>query len=247
MEEGTDGAARLREWTEDKGGEVLSVYRKLLIQDGVIVVNLDLGILQDNLDKMSGNDLENLYLFDQAGNLLTADAAGRVESHTPAQMQKLLEGADLSRKGGWQKIGNQYYLLQTKSYQAYQVYLVSLIPLSAVFSQMSSVILAFAIFFLLDCAVAVWLSYVTTRRNFGQIEYTLGLFEQADKGIFPEKEAASPRDEYGVILNNILHMFLNTSYLNAQLAKKQYQQQVTELLALQYQINPHFCSTLCRL
>ena len=49
MEEGTDGAARLREWTEDKGGEVLSVYRKLLIQDGVIVVNLDLGILQDSL------------------------------------------------------------------------------------------------------------------------------------------------------------------------------------------------------
>ena len=240
MEEGTDGAARLREWTEDKGGEVLSVYRKLLIQDGVIVVNLDLGILQDSLDKMSGNDLENLYLFDQAGNLLTADAAGRVESHTPAQMQKLLEGADLGRKGGWQKIGNQYYLLQTKSYQAYQVYLVSLIPLSAVFSQMSSVILAFVIFFLLDCAVAVWLSYVTTRRNFGQIEYTLGLFEQADKGIFPEKEAASPRDEYGVILNNILHMFLNTSYLNTQLAKKQYQQQVTELLALQYQINRHF-------
>lgn len=36
MEEGTDGAARLREWTEDKGGEVLSVYRKLLIQDGVM-------------------------------------------------------------------------------------------------------------------------------------------------------------------------------------------------------------------
>lgn len=35
-------------------------------------------------------------------------------------------------------------------------------------------------------------------------------------------------------------MFLNTTYLNTQLAEKQYRQQVMELSTLQYQINPHF-------
>ena len=41
-------------------------------------------------------------------------------------------------------------------------------------------------------------------------------------------------------MNNILHLFLNTSYLKTQLAEKQYKQEAAELSVLQYQINPHF-------
>lgn len=88
--------------------------------------------------------------------------------------------------------------------------------------------------------IVVVISYLTTKRNFRQIEYTLELFEQAEKGVFPEQEASRPKDEYGVIMNNILHMFLKTSYLDMQLAEKQYRHQVMELSTLQYQINPHF-------
>ena len=47
-------------------------------------------------------------------------------------------------------------------------------------------------------------------------------------------------DEYDVIMNNILMMFLNNTYLNIQLKEKQYRQQNAELTALQLQINPHF-------
>ena len=45
---------------------------------------------------------------------------------------------------------------------------------------------------------------------------------------------------YLVIMNNILMMFLNNTYLNIQLKEKQYRQQNAELTALQLQINPHF-------
>ncbi len=36
MGENEEGAARLRIWEEDEGGEVLSVYRRLWVQDGVV-------------------------------------------------------------------------------------------------------------------------------------------------------------------------------------------------------------------
>ncbi len=205
-----------------------------------MVLNLDLEKFQESLDKMSGNELENLYLFDQAGNLLTKDNRGRIADHTPSEMKKSFERGEKEENFRWQKIEKQYYMMQTKAYNSYQVYLVSLIPLSALFLEISGLLWSFLLFFFLDCGIAVWLSYGTTRRNFSQIEYTLRLFDQAEQGVFPEKEASSPRDEYGVIFNNILHLFLNTSYLNTQLAEKQYRQQVAELLALQYQINPHF-------
>lgn len=240
MPEDAGSAARLRIWEENKGGEVLTVYKKLLIQEGVVVINLNLDIFQNSLDKMSANELENLYLFDQEGNLLTEDKMERIAGHTAEEMQSFLSRANLDGEGKWQKIGGTYYLLQAKAYDDYQVYLVSLIPMSAVLSRATGLLAIFLFFFILECMIAVWLSYITTKRNFRQIEYTLSLFEQADQGIFPEKEASSPRDEYGVIFNNILHMFLSTSYLKTQLAEKQYRQQVAELLALQYQINPHF-------
>lgn len=240
MPEDAESAARLRIWEENKGGEVLTVYKKLLIQEGVVVINLNLDIFQNSLDKMSANELENLYLFDQEGNLLTEDKMERIAGHTAEEMQSFLSRANLDGEGKWQKIGGTYYLLQAKAYDDYQVYLVSLIPMSAVLSRATGLLAIFLFFFILECMIAVWLSYITTKRNFRQIEYTLSLFEQADQGIFPEKEASSPRDEYGVIFNNILHMFLSTSYLKTQLAEKQYRQQVAELLALQYQINPHF-------
>ena len=38
-------------------------------------------------------------------------------------------------------------------------------------------------------------------------------------------------DEYDVIMNNILMMFLNNTYLNIQLKEKQYRQQNAELTA----------------
>lgn len=239
MGEKAEGAARLRREEEEEGETVLSVYRRLWVQNGVVILNLDLEKFQAGLDKISGNELENLYLFDQAGKLLTEDTTGRIEKYTSSEIKNFFE-EEQEKNFSWQKIEKQYYMMQTKAYDAYQVSLVSLIPLSALFLEISGLLWIFLLFFILDCGIAVWLSYGTTKRNFGQIEYTLRLFDQAEQGVFPEKEASSPRDEYGVIFNNILHMFLNTSYLNTQLAEKQYRQQVTELLALQYQINPHF-------
>ena len=48
------------------------------------------------------------------------------------------------------------------------------------------------------------------------------------------------KDEYDIILDNMVQMFLNSSYLNMQLKEKQYEKENAELKALQLQINPHF-------
>jgi two-component system sensor histidine kinase YesM len=241
MEESDAGISSLRTITlgEDAGDmeqeqeQVLSIFHRMLIQEGVIVINLNLKNLQKSLDDMSGDAFEGLYLFDAAGNLLTAASQSQVENLFTDHPAGYPEGS-------WIKLENKRFLVQTKYYDLYQIYLVSLIPMSSWIARLMPLIGMFGLFFLLDCVIAVLISYFTTKRNFNQIEYTLKLFEQAEQGIFPEQEEASPRDEYGVIMNNIVHMFLKTSYLDTQLAEKQYRHKVMELSTLQYQINPHF-------
>lgn len=246
MEEGTEGLARLRTQTEstyseDSATQVLSIYRRMLIQDGVIVLNLNLQKLQESLNSMSANVLEKLYLFDDTGALLTADEDEIVSDiSSEDRKQQLLSLADTEENEKWQKLGDGYYLIQVQSYELYHLYLISVIPRISLIRNMLPLFGIFALFFLLDVGIAVSISYVTTKGNFREIEYTLHLFEQAEQGNFPEQEDQQPQDEYGVIMNNILRMFLNTTYLNTQLAEKQYRQQVMELSTLQYQINPHF-------
>ena len=86
-------------------------------------------------------------------------------------------------------------------------------------------------------------SYQITRDNFRQIQSVIDLFGNAEKGIYPaEKDspADQPDDEYSLIMNNVIPIFLNTTFLNSQLAEQKYKKQAAELSALQLQINPHF-------
>lgn len=66
----------------------------------------------------------------------------------------------------------------------------------------------------------------------------LQMFEDAEAGRTIQRPQRKVNDEYDVIMNNILMMFLNNTYLNIQLKEKQYRQQNAELTALQLQIQP---------
>lgn len=240
-----DGISNVREISGQFDGEneqVLSIYRRMLIEEGVIVVNLNLKKLQESLDRMSADMLEGLYLFDAVGNLLIADSRSQIKTEKQNQIKYILtQTPGRMLDGKWMKIQNERWLVQTDFFENYQIYLVSLIPSSTWYAVLSPLLGIFFLFFLLDSLIVVFISYITTKRNFRQIEYTLDLFAQAEQGICPQgREEAEPRDEYGVIMNNILHMFLRNSYLNAQLTEKQYKHKVMELSTLQYQINPHF-------
>lgn len=48
------------------------------------------------------------------------------------------------------------------------------------------------------------------------------------------------RNEYDLVLNNIVQLFLNQTFLKNQLALKDQKQKLAEMKALQLQINPHF-------
>lgn len=120
---------------------------------------------------------------------------------------------------------------------------MQLVPVSAIILYCAQNLLLPLIMLLFALFIIFLFSYQITRDNFRQIQSVIDLFGNAEKGIYPtEKDspADQPDDEYSLIMNNVIRMFLNTTFLNSQLAEQKYKKQAAELSALQLQINPHF-------
>ena len=94
--------------------------------------------------------------------------------------------------------------------------------------------------FAINSMAMVILAYATTKRTFSQLHYMIQVFHDAESGIYPSQPRQEMKDEYDVIMNNIIYLFLQTVKLNGDLLQKQHEKQVAELTALQLQINPHF-------
>lgn len=140
----------------------------------------------------------------------------------------------------WVKVAGKSYLANMVDFSEYEIHLVSLYSSDARLDHIQPVIVWFLLILVLNCGIVLALAYVTTRRSFRQIYYMIQVFTDAEKGIIHDATPNLVNDEYDVIMNNILSMYINTTHINHELTEKQYQQQVAELASLQLQINPHF-------
>ncbi|HIS30040.1 MAG TPA: histidine kinase [Candidatus Limivivens intestinipullorum] len=224
---------------------ILTVYQRMLVWDGVIVININTDDFLERIHHQGDRESQIILLLNEDGSLLLDDCPDDANLQT-ALTDLLADGEGFlnGKQGGWTRSSDGcLWKIQYSWNDTLHLYQAVVAPASALWEAIQSFLSFFLAFFLAGCAVTILLSWYTTRRNFEQINYMLELFSNAEKGIFPEAHpdaSALPKDEYDAIMNNILHLFLNTSYLKTQLAEKQYKQEAAELSVLQYQINPHF-------
>lgn len=226
---------------------VLSIYKRLLLQKGCIVVNIDVSKLEEILAKQIAGPEETIYLVNREGDVLAKQSPGKSGSGVSELFQTLRGeyGEDWQEhlkelNGTWVKTGDGNVLLSVGSYDEMDVYYVSAISSKARTNSILAVMQSFLLFLFLDLCVVVFLAYLTTKRSFDQISYMIEVFNEAEKGLPVARPDKSNRDEYDMIMNNIIYLFLNTNYLNTQLKENEYKREHAEMMALQLQINPHF-------
>ncbi len=219
-----------------KQKQVLTIYQRMLLLDGTVVMNLDVEKYRELLDNILLNEDETVLFYNQAGDLLFSWPGG---GEVPGDFQ-LSDYQIQKKQNKWIQAGGKRYLLHTEFNSRYSLNLVSLISFEAKTVRILQMLKLFGFIFFVNSAAMLLLAYFTTKRTFRQLHYMIQVFHDAESGVYPTEPRMEMRDEYDVIMNNIIYLFLQTLRLNASLVQKQHEQEVAELTALQLQINPHF-------
>ena len=233
----------VKEYTYAKPKNYLTMFRPMSNMKGAIIVNINIKEFEKVLNN-AGSDGTQLLLLDNQGEILcnsdnSSDSITVYADFFSNNNSVLFDRNNLN-KATFLTIGNEKLLAQTLSNSQYGITLVSLVPLEKIFAHLIPAILVMLGEVVSNCIISLLLAYFITKKNFHQIASIIQTFDDAEKGKFPEKSPSIANDEYDVILNNVISVFLNSSYLDNQLNEHQYKQKLAEMAALQLQINPHF-------
>lgn len=215
---------------------VMTIYQRMLLLNGVVVMNIDEAGYRELLDNILLSDDETILYFDSNGEQIFSWNADGLDGAFDLALFRQMGYPENT----WAQVGSSRYLVHTAWNEQYNVSLVSLISRQAKIDSLIQMLSLFGIIFFFNAIAMLLLAYYTTKRIFNQFHYMIQVFRDAENGIYPTQPRQEMRDEYDVIMNNIIYLFLRDIKLNNDLILRKHDQEVAELTALQLQINPHF-------
>lgn len=230
---------------EGRTSEQLVVCQRMLLKKGCVAVLLNCKQLKTMLQTIRKNEEMSIYLLDANGSVLASTddedsvRAADMGALWEANAGNIAEFLSVS-SDQWLSQNNENYLLSALDYGEPGIFIVSVVSGQARKDGMLNYTFQLLLTLAASLLVVMILAYSKTRRSFRQINTLHRMFGDAEKGLTVQKPDTKSRDEYDEIMNDMLCLFLNTSYLQTQLKEKQYRQENAELMALQLQINPHF-------
>lgn len=221
---------------------VISIYQEMAYLDGIIVANIPVTTFQKYMDSIVPSWENHLFILNASRETLLSKSPGENSGEYFADYFQNEFDINAADSSGWVSIGHHLYWENTLYNTDYGLHFVLFTPFSAILQNILRDITSPLLLIVANCFLVLILSFLTTRSNFSQIQYVIELFGNAEKGIMPQANPDNQvvENEYDLIMNNVIRLFLNTTFLNSQLAEQQYKKQVAELTALQLQINPHF-------
>lgn len=235
----------IERYTYEEPVEVISLYYRTTYLDGVIVINVDKGKYGQLLRNVLVSDKQKIFLFNSKGiPVCTTDNSLEGEDLEKTFSKKispyLKDGSYEKLNYTWQQINGHYYYLYSQYSDYLDLYQTSAIAMNYLFSELFYYILLVFMILILDIAGVLLLSYFYTKRSFSFIQECVNIFSQAERGGKITHQVSDIKDEYGIILNNIIYLYLKNNKMQMDLLEQKHQNEITEMVALQLQINPHF-------
>ena len=128
------------------GRSMLTIYQKMKLQKGVVVMNIDAGDYLASLDEILQKDNETVLYLDKKDQLLLSwnDENGAAEGFNSAEYR------NKGQQNYWKRINGKSYLVHTDVNVQYDLFLVSLISAQAKMNGILQVAGAFFAVFLLN-------------------------------------------------------------------------------------------------
>lgn len=235
----------LQKHSYDTAKDVITIYQRMSYAKGVIVLNVKSDDFGDRIKDML-NPGQSFFYLNKKGEVLYGSDMDSVSYYNGSNdfFQDIITDYDergkITNYQKWIKLNQKYYLINVRSDDYNQSYLVSMISFDAFTEKLTDFIrLAIAIL-MINLLIVMILSWITTKSAFKHITYLVDVFSSAERGEVIGEPQPIVKDEYNLILNNILFLFIKNNQMHTNLIEKQHQNQISEMMALQLQINPHF-------
>lgn len=236
----------LKRYTYDEAKKVITIYQKMTLVDGVIVVNINSDDFGEMIKSMLYHSGQSFFYLNAKGDVLffSDEGTSRDVKQESALFENLIK--DYQKEGKfknnqrWVKVNGKYYLLCIKPADYFDTYFVSLITFDTFKEKMFNYLQIAVAILVVNLLLITLLAWIITKSAFKHITSLVDLFGAAERGEAVEKPQTIVKDEYNLIMNNILFLFIKNNQMQAHLLEERHQSEISEIKALQLQINPHF-------
>ncbi|MCR4587943.1 MAG: histidine kinase [Lachnospiraceae bacterium] len=234
----------VQRYTYGEPVEIISIFYRMTYMDGVIVINIDKGEYGKLLRSVLLSSNQKVMLFNSKGDVvcITDPELEQLETDQFAGeiRQGIKTGKDSLLHDRWIKLRGRSYYVDTIYSEYLNLYEVSMTSTLHLLEAIRFYMLMAALILLVEMMIMFLLAYTYTKRTFSYIEECVDIFSAAERGEALDSHFREANDEYALILNNIIRLYLSNNRIQTNLREKQHEMEMTEMAALQLQINPHF-------
>ena len=237
-----------RNYSFEEPHNAVTIYRRIKYYDGVLVVNLNQAALSELLSSLENYTNESIIITNSEGHILFSNHNASMLDFREDQGIHQQLSLSLSDKGHYLtsvKYNHKSYVLTEFIYPEYDLHFLSFVPSQDIYRLLYNILYCVLAGVGIAAILCLLFSLYLTNKNFHQIELLLDILWRAEKGTFPlddstELQDTEKLDEYNLILNRVILTFVRNNALTMQVNEWQLKKTVSELKALQLQINPHF-------
>lgn len=212
-------------------GRILWNIRDFSDSMGIVVINLELGAIEDTLTKTAPEQI--VYLENEQGELIASSEQGKSFPRLPAVVETGSRFEEV-------RLEQMDYLYRSSPIGKSGIRLTTLFPKAAFSQAVNTVTAQTTLLYVLVAAVLLILIFPVTRSITARVFLLTRKMEQVRKGDLRQLDIEPREDEVGQLVSSYNFMINSVEELLQEQYRLGQEKKEAELKALQSQINPHF-------
>ncbi len=221
---------------EKQATQVITLYKRFFLQQGVVVLNLHKKYFDRQLQKQAAFSGQQLLVLSADGQVLMQSSAGPVPSREDTAAITAHPSATIPDY----KMNGKHYQITRVISDLYGWTYLSMTPLTDLYALPNQVIFIVILAMILMAVLCLVYSVMYAKQSRDSIMKIFALLEAIEHR--EPLPAIAPRhnDAYTALMHNIIKNFASQNELRNLLEQKKVEAKMLELTALKAQINPHF-------
>lgn len=220
---------------EEKETKLLTVYKRMFLNNGVIVLNIKADYIENLLNKSVTAPEQNIFILDENNSEIVGS-----KTSTSINDFDVKELINSNINTIYSPSENKFLSKSIIHSDRFSWNYISVIPEDILYYVSIRLIKYTIILLLFSFVLGLILTFYLTRKNHKQISNIISIIDSAKNNQALPVINSTTKNEFSYIIENLLTTFIEKHYLKIQLSERKYKLENMELIALQSQINPHF-------